>query len=106
MPWLLLSVLSTGLVLPMLYASFLRWQYFVSPRTRLAFASWDETILRATANPATPPFAKTGYAVFRSSLKRWVRFGTDLAARASAAAAPHQPPTTASASAANLRKSN
>ena len=73
LPWLLISFLSTGLVLPLVYASYLRWQYMVSGRIRLAFAAWDAMLSRVTENPACPKPMRRFYARLQTYLKKSVR---------------------------------
>ncbi len=68
LPWLIVTVWRTGMFLPLCYALFLRLQYVVSPRTRLAVASLDDSLTRVTAHPSCPPGVRAFYANARTQL--------------------------------------
>jgi hypothetical protein len=71
LPWLLVSIFTTGIFLPILYAFFIRWQYAVNMRTRLAIGALDDFITKASAHPQCPPNVRTAYQQFRTQLARF-----------------------------------
>ncbi|PJF17132.1 hypothetical protein PSACC_03076 [Paramicrosporidium saccamoebae] len=73
LPMLLLSIFSSGLALPVVYGSFLRWQYFVSPRTRSTVGVWDETATKLVENPHCPRQVRKVYGNVQGMLKKWMK---------------------------------
>lgn len=87
LPYLLVSIFATGIVLPLLYLSFLRWQYLVSGRMRMAVRGWDEAIIGWTESPACPKMLRRAYAKLQHLLKGFAKVHPP-ARPASAAARP------------------
>jgi len=54
--------------LPLVYVLFLRWQYVVSPRTRLVIGNVNQAISTLVAHPSCPPAARDAYATICSYL--------------------------------------
>ena len=86
LPWLILSIFSTGFILPVAYMSFLRWQYFVQSRTRLAVSSWDAMFNRAAEHPSCPKQVRKVYSALQSVIKKWTKVNH-------VTATPMRPPT-------------
>lgn len=72
-PWLLLSAWRVGIILPLAYVSYLRWQYFVSARQRAVYAAWDQVLTQITEHPSCPRAARKVYSMLQGSLKKWTR---------------------------------
>lgn len=87
LPYLLVSIFSVGIVLPLLYLSFLRWQYLVSGRMRMAVRGWDEAITGWTESPSCPRMVRKAYAKLQHVLKSLVKTHAPVRP-ASAAARP------------------
>lgn len=68
LPWLLLSVFSTGLIMPLVYFLFIRWQYAVNARTRIAIGAVDDAATKAMAHPSCPPVVRESYSKVRAYL--------------------------------------
>lgn len=73
LPCLLVSIFSTGIALPIVYGSFLRWQYFVSPRTRTVVGVWDEMGTKVTENPNCPKQVRKAYTSMQGAIKKWAK---------------------------------
>ena len=72
-PWLLLSSWRVGIILPLAYVSYLRWQYYVNARQRAVYAAWDQMLTQVTEHPSCPRSVRKAYAVLQGSLKKWTR---------------------------------
>jgi hypothetical protein len=73
LPMLLFSIFSSGLALPVVYGSFLRWQYFVSTRTRNSVRVWDETATKLVESPNCPRQVRKVYGNVQGMLKKWMK---------------------------------
>lgn len=72
-PYLIFSIFSTGITLPIVYASFLRWQYFVSPRMRDTVGMWDEVMTKAMEHPSCPKQVRKAYGNLQGMMKKWAK---------------------------------
>lgn len=70
LPWLLVNVFSSGILIVVIYAAFVRWQFAVSARMRLTIGALDEAATKVVAHPSCPPQVRAGFAQFRSYLSR------------------------------------
>lgn len=71
--WLLLSAWRVGIILPLAYVSYLRWQYYANARQRAVYAAWDRMLTQVTEHPNCPRSVRKAYAVLQGSLKKWTR---------------------------------
>lgn len=71
-PWILFSIFSIGITWPILYLGLIRWQYFVSSRTKIAFTAWDQILTKATEHSSCPKSLRKTYGVIKGILKKWV----------------------------------
>lgn len=72
-PWLLLSAWRVGIILPLAYVSYLRWQYYVSARQRAVYAAWDQMLTQVTEHHSCPRSVRRAYAALQGALKKWTR---------------------------------
>lgn len=67
--WLLLSLLSTGPLVFLVWGTFLRWRYLVSEEMRTAVDSWDRVVASLAENPMCPRLVRRAHAAGRRFLK-------------------------------------
>lgn len=72
-PWLILSVFSSGIILPILWIGFLRAQYLVSPKMRLTISQWNELLERGVQHPSCPKMLRRVYGIMKTTLKKPTR---------------------------------
>lgn len=71
--YLIVTLWSTGLALPIGYAAFLRWNYWVSARTRSVWAAWDAIAERGTQDQRCPKIVRRAFHLLQHQIKRWGR---------------------------------